>query len=293
VKACGTLTARLGDISFLNCAPIRWGLADSGAVHDVDLVSATPERLATQLMSGDLDISPISLVRYLRHSDELDLLPGLAIGSDGPVRSCHIVSRDPLDDLDGQVVALSEASRSTTLLARMLLEDAVGVRPVYRTLRQDVEGMLKTARAAVVIGDDALRLQADVPRGLTVHDTGAMWRSWTGLPMVFAVWAVRREFAQAHPDVVREVRAALLDAVGRAWSHPVEVAAAAARESRSGRAGALGMPVLLDYYRTLDYSLGERQLAAIEEFTARAAARGEIPTPMSARSPVHAPVHGG
>ncbi|MGA5900207.1 menaquinone biosynthetic enzyme MqnA/MqnD family protein [Streptomyces venetus] len=293
MTACGTLTARLGDISFLNCAPIRWGLADSGAVHDVDLVSAAPERLAARLLSGDLDISPISLVRYLRHADDLYVLPGLGISSDGPVRSCHIVSRDPLEDLDGREVALSDASRSTTLLARMLLEDAIGVRPVYRTLRQDVEGMLKTARAAVVIGDDALRLHADVPRGLTVHDTGAMWRSWTGLPMVFAVWAARREFAQARPDVVREVRAALLDAVGRARSHPEEVAAAAAREARSGRAGALGTPVLLDYYRALDYSLGERQLAAIQEFAARAAARGEVPGPVSARVPVHAPALGG
>ncbi|MEV0639910.1 MqnA/MqnD/SBP family protein [Streptomyces sp. NPDC050619] len=89
-----------------------------------------------------------------------------------------------------------------------------------------------------------------------------MWRSWTGLPLVFAVWAVRREGEQAHPDVVREVRAVLLDAVERARTHPVEVAAAVARESRSGRADALGMPVLLDYYRALDYSPGERQPAA-------------------------------
>ncbi|EYT80224.1 ABC transporter substrate-binding protein, partial [Streptomyces sp. Tu 6176] len=193
MKACADPRARLGDISFLNCAPIRWGLADSGAVHDVDMVSAPPEQLSALLLSGDLDISPISVVRYLRHAEELCLLPGIAIGSDGPVGSCHIVSRDPLEALDGRVVALSAASRSTTLLARMLLEDAVGVRPEYRTLRQDVDTMLRTARAAVVIGDDALRVRAAAPAGLTVHDTGAMWRSWTGLPMVFAVWAVRRD----------------------------------------------------------------------------------------------------
>lgn len=286
MTASGAVPPRLGDISFLNCAPIRWGLADSGALREIDLVSATPERLAAELLSGALDISPISLVRYLRHADDLCLLPGLAIGSDGPVGSCHIVSRGPLEGLDGQVVALSEASRSTALLARMLLEDGVGVRPVYRTARQDLEGMLRTARAAVVIGDDALRLQADVPRGLTVHDTGAMWRNWTGLPMVFAVWAVRREFAEARPDVVREVQAALTDAVVRARSHPLEVAAAAARASREGRAGALEVPVLLDYYRSLDYSLGDRQLAAIQEFAERAAARGETPFPVSARIPI-------
>lgn len=282
MRVCGTPAARLGDISFLNCAPIRWGLADSGAVRDVELASATPERLAARLLSGGLDISPVSVVRYLTHTEDLCLLPGIAIGSDGPVRSCHIVSRVPLEDLDGRVVALSEASRSTAALARMLLEDAVGVRPVYRTVRQDLDGMLRSAQAAVVIGDDALRLHADVPHGLTVHDTGALWRDWTGLPMVFAVWAVRREFAQSRPEVVREVRAALTDAVARARTHPMEVAAAAARESRAGRAGAVEVPVLLDYYRALDYSLGDRQLAAIQEFAERAAARGETSLLMSA-----------
>jgi chorismate dehydratase len=292
VKSRGTLGARVGNISFLNCTPIRWGLTDSGAARDVDVVSAAPEPLAAGLLSGDLDISPISVVRYLRHTDDLYMLPGLAIGSDGPVRSCHIVSRGPLAELDGGVVALSGASRSTALLARMLLEDAIGVRPVYRTvpqdtLRHDLGGVLDTAQAAVVIGDDALRLWADAPRGLMVHDTGEMWRSWTGLPMVFAVWAVRREFAQAHPDVVSEVRAVLTDALRRARAHPLDVAVTAAHEARRSRVGAFGVPVLLDYYRALDYSLGDRQLAAIQEFSERAAARGDVPAPMSARIPIH------
>ncbi|GAA2317084.1 menaquinone biosynthesis protein [Streptomyces kunmingensis] len=300
MKPSGSPRTRLGDISFLNCAPIRWGLSDSGAAHGIDVISAPPERLAAGLLAGDLDISPVSLVRYLRHADDLCLLPGLAIGSDGPVRSCHLVSRGPLEELDGRVVALSEASRSTALLARMLLEDAIGVRPVYRALRRDAlghdpGGVPRTAGAAVVIGDDALRLWADAPGGLTVHDTGEMWRNWTGLPMVFAVWAVRRTFAQDHPDAVAQVGAALTDAVRRARAHPREVAAAAAREARGSSAGAFGEGVLLDYYRALDYSLGDRQLAAIQEFSERAAARGEVPAPLSARIPMPAriPILGG
>jgi chorismate dehydratase len=291
VTSRGTSGARVGNISFLNCAPIRWGLTDSGAARDMDVVSAAPERLAAGLLSGDLDISPISVVRYLRHIDDLCLLPGLAIGSDGPVRSCHIVSRGRLEELNGRLVALSGASRSTALLARMLLEDAIGVRPVYRTvhqdaLRQDLGGVLETAQAAVVIGDDALRVWADSPHGLTVHDTGEMWRSWTGLPMVFAVWAVRREFAEARPDVVSQVQATLTDALRRAGAHPLEVAAAAAREARTNHVGAFDVSVLLDYYQALDYSLGDRQLAAIQEFSERAAARGNVPARLSARIPI-------
>jgi len=71
---------RVGHIQFLNCLPIYWGLMRSGALLGVDLHKDTPDRLNTALVAGDLDIGPISLVEYLRHTDELVLLPDLAVG---------------------------------------------------------------------------------------------------------------------------------------------------------------------------------------------------------------------
>ncbi len=50
--------------------------------------------------------------------------------------------------------------------------------------------MLECADAALIIGDPALRLEPeDLP--FHVHDLGYEWTQWTGLPMVFAVWAGR------------------------------------------------------------------------------------------------------
>ena len=92
---------RVGHIQFLNCLPIYWGLMRSGALLDVDLHKDTPDRLNAALVAGDLDIGPISLVEYLRHADELLLLPDLAVGSDGPVLSVNLVSTRPLAELDG------------------------------------------------------------------------------------------------------------------------------------------------------------------------------------------------
>ena len=97
---------RVGHIQFLNCLPLYWGLMRSGALLDVDLRKDTPDRLNTALVEGDLDIGPISLVEYLRHADELLLLPDLAVGSDGPVLSVNLVSTRPLAELDGRRVAL-------------------------------------------------------------------------------------------------------------------------------------------------------------------------------------------
>src|SRR5258706_12869909 len=202
---------RVGHIQFLNCLPIYWGLMRSGALLGVDLHKDTPDQLNAALVSGDLDIGPISLVEYLRHADELLLLPELAVGSDGPVQSVLMLSTVDPDELDGRRVALGSTSRTGVLLARMLLESRLGVRPEYFRCPPDLGQMLLEADAAVVIGDVALRIHHDAPGlGLFVTDLGAAWRDWAGLPMGFAVWAGRRDFAPAHPGIVKEVPAACL-----------------------------------------------------------------------------------
>lgn len=263
---------RVGHIQFLNCLPIYWGLMRSGALLDVDLHKDTPDRLNAALVSGALDIGPISLVEYLRNADELLLLPDLAVGSDGPVLSVNLVSTRELHELGGRPVALGSTSRTGVLLAQMLLEQRHGVRPEYFRCPPDLTQMLLEADAGVLIGDVALRALHDAPaRGLTVTDLGDAWRDWTGLPMVFAVWAVRKDFAARHPGVVKDVHQAFLRSRDLCLSELDEVAEAGARWEPFDAA------TLATYFRTLDFSLGERQVAGLREFARRAAAMGEAP----------------
>lgn len=263
---------RVGHIQFLNCLPIYWGLMRSGALIDVDLQKDTPERLSAALVAGDLDIGPITLVEYLRHAEELLVLPDLAVGSDGPVLSVNMVSTRPVAALDGARVALGSTSRTGVLLAQMLLADRYGVRPDYFTCPPELTQMLLEADAGVLIGDVALRARYEAPqRGLDVTDLGQAWREWTGLPMVFAVWAVRRDFAEAHPGAVKGVHEAFLRSRDLCLAELDEVAEAAARWEPFDAA------TLAAYFRALDFSLGARQVAGLREFARRAAARGAVP----------------
>jgi len=269
---------RVGHIQFLNCLPIYWGLVRTGALLDVELTKDTPDRLNELLVAGELDIGPISLVEYLRHADDLLLLPGLAVGSDGPVLSVNLVTQAPLETLDGRRVALGSTSRTSVLLARMWLAQAYGVHPDYFACPPNLTAMLLEADAAVLIGDAALRATYEAPRqGLQVFDLGQVWRDWTGLPMVFAVWAVRREYAAANPGLVKDVHAAFLDSRDDALAHVDEVAAQAARWEP------FDAPTLAAYFRTLDFSLGERQVEGLVEFARRAALAGAIEAPVVPR----------
>jgi chorismate dehydratase len=130
--------------------------------------------------------------------------------------------------------------------------------------------MLQEADAAVLIGDVALRTVIS-PGNLTVTDLGQAWREWTGLPMVFAAWAVRRDFALAHPGLTKDVHEAFIRSRELCLDELDDAATAAARWEP------FDAPTLARYFRVLDFSLGERQVAGLREFAGRAAARGEAP----------------
>lgn len=256
---------RVGHIQFLNCLPIYWGLVRSGALLDLDLVKDTPEKLSEKLVAAELDIGPISLVEYLRNAEDLVLLPDVAVGSDGPVMSCNLVSQQPFADLDGARVALGSTSRTTVQLAQLVLRERYGVRPEYYTCPPDLALMMQEAAAGVLIGDAALRASLhEAPRlGLRVLDLGEAWKDWTGLPMVFAVWAVRKEFLARQPMLTREVHEAFLHSRDLAMAEVDKVAAQAARWESFDSA------TLERYFTTLDFSFGPRQLDGVREFARR------------------------
>jgi chorismate dehydratase len=135
--------------------------------------------------------------------------------------------------------------------------------------------MMIEAQAAVLIGDAALRATYDAPRrGLLVHDLGEIWRSASGLPMVFAVWAARRDFATAHPGLVKDVHNAFIQSRDFSVAHVDEVAASASRWEGFDEA------TLSTYFRALDFSLGSRQLSGLQAFATAVASRIGLASPV-------------
>jgi chorismate dehydratase len=256
---------RVGHIQFLNCLPLYWGLARTGTLLDLELTKDTPEKLSERLVAGELDVGPVTLVEYLKNADDLVAFPDIAVGCDGPVMSCVIVSQVPLEQLDGARVALGSTSRTSVRLAQLLLAERFGVRPDYYTCPPDLALMMREADAAVLIGDAALRANLhDGPKyGLAVHDLGALWKEWTGLPFVFAVWAARKEYLEREPELTRQVHQAFLASRNLSLEEVGKVAEQAARWE------AFDAEVLERYFTTLDFRFGGPQLEAVTEFARR------------------------
>ena len=153
-----------------------------------DLRYALPSDCADQLASGAADIGIVPAIEMARQ--KLEYFPGTGIACHGAVRSILLISRVPWRQI--RTLAADAGSRSSVMLARVILAEKYGVKPEVRALPPDLALMLGQADAALVIGDPALRLDpATLP--FETLDLGAEWNSMTGLPMVFAVWAGRKE----------------------------------------------------------------------------------------------------
>lgn len=219
---------RLGHIQFLNCLPLYYGLVKSDAILDVDLVKAPPRQLAEMIVAGELDAAPIPAIEYARHAEDLVLIPDISISSDGEVQSILLLSKVPAEELSGRTVALTDTSRTSQVLTRILLEKHWKTTPAYVEMPSDLASMMRDADAALLIGDDGLRAyhqQLDVLK----YDLGTEWKAYTGLPMVYAVWAVRRDYAETNPDEVRRLIWALHESMRYSREHPDAVAEYASR----------------------------------------------------------------
>ncbi len=199
----------MGKISYINASPVYYGL-DHGLLPDwLTLVSDVPSALNRKIIAGEIEISPISAAFYAMNHETLLVLPQLSISCHGKVLSVICASHYELDDLNHKTVMFSQESASAASFLKMIFSQ----RRIYPKFKVgDVGNMNQIPRevdAVLVIGDAALT-QPWHQRFPHCFDLGGVWYEMTRLPFVFAVWAVRESFAQAHPDQVSQVLDLLL-----------------------------------------------------------------------------------
>jgi predicted solute-binding protein len=221
---------------------------------------ASPADCADRLRRGEADLGLVPVAEIARQS--LPVLPGTCIASDGPVRSILLVSRKPWEAV--RTLSADRNSRTSVVLAQIILEERFGVRPVVSAHAPSLEAMLAEADAALLIGDAALQVDpASLP--YAVLDLGEEWQRLTGLPMVFAAWA--GPAAVQSPWLEGTLRESLADGIANL---DVIVEQEAARHSVGGD---LARSYLTENIRFL---LGERELAGMREYLRRGESMGLI-----------------
>ncbi|MGC4046223.1 MAG: menaquinone biosynthesis protein [Armatimonas sp.] len=253
------ITFTIGSVPYLNARPLtEWFEAtDEGRASCTDLSFAVPSALAKPLEAGTLDAALISSIAWVRRP-HLTYAPGIAVASEGPVRSVRLLSQVPAKKI--KRVALDGSSMTSVTLTRILLEEHFQLTPEYTVRPPDLSSMLAEADAALLIGDPG---NLDYDPNLLSIDLGETWSRWTGLPFVYALWV-------GAPERLTPERLALLTRA-KEWGLENRADIAARRGPEHGQSPERALSYMTEAIR---YNLGEREEAGLHLFAQKARAHG-------------------
>ena len=255
---------RIGAVGYLNARPLVYGLDRQprfSVRYDV------PSECARLLHEGAIDLGLIPSIEYLR-GGPYEIVPDLAIASDGPVASVSIFTTRPIADV--RSIALDTSSRTSVALVRVLCARLFKIDPTLESRGPDLDDMLHRCDAALIIGDKALfhgPLSARSSSAARIEkiDLGEAWRQLTGLPFVYAFWAGRSPALS--PDDVSVLVKARDEGVRQPDTLAREYLAAAPEWQT------LGAEYLRD---NIKYYLGDREREGLQLFYRFAAEAGVV-----------------
>jgi chorismate dehydratase len=277
VNSNDDLRLRIAAISFLNPAPLMWDFEhpplNTELAHRYRIDPMLPSECAARLAEGtaDLGLIPIAAIAT---TPGLRILPGCTIASKDFVRSLLLVRRahQPLTEI--RSVAADTASRTTIAYSRILFHKWGNPEVEYRPMAGNLDKMLASADAAIIIGDPALialehsQLRYEfTEEELVYHDLAHEWRTLTGLPFISAVWCTAArvgaldEIAQ---DCIRSRDHGLanIDVLATEWARRIPLSAKAIRSYLS---------------TNIHYVLDEECVEGMKGFYRMAAETGVLP----------------
>lgn len=253
-----TTTTILGRINYINTCPMYYPLQKQPLPSGLKIVDGHPSDLNAAMQQGNIDIGPVSSAYYARNSENLIILPDLSISCVKRVMSVILVSRYPLDNLSGKTIALTHASASGAMLLKLFLKQR-GITPTFETRHIQRRPDVADVDAALIIGD--LALTENWPAHFAfVMDLGELWWQATGLPFVFAVWAVRKMFAEQFPSAVAQVLDLLTAAKAEGLREIDHIAAMCADQLN------IDHHTCRVYFDRLKYDMDANQIKGLKQF---------------------------
>lgn len=195
---------RVGRIKYINVLPIYYALENGIIENDYEFFYGTPSELNKMASRGEVDVSSVSSIEYARNFSKYLLVPNIAIGSNGSVKSVILKSKVPPSQLDQKKILVSAQTHTSFALLKMILEKKFNVFPEYMV--GNVESLLEEESFSgfLAIGDEALNLR-NHPKFPYILDLGEAWQKWTGYPFVFGVWIVNISSIDIFSDKINEV----------------------------------------------------------------------------------------
>ena len=200
--ACNFFMFKLGIVNFINTAAIYLPWNDLGPLKGWEVMEGPPSLLNKMLRERNLDAGLISSYAYGLNKDIYCLLPNLSISATGSVGSVILFSKIPINELHGKEIVVTSDSATSIALLKIILKKYYFIEPSYKT--GTYKDFKHGAHAYLSIGNEALRISLSKPHPYRI-DLADVWLRQTGLPFVFAVFALRKELWKDHPQAVQSL----------------------------------------------------------------------------------------
>lgn len=182
---------RIAASSYSNTAPLIWSFIYGRDRGKVELIlDNAPARSASLLADDKVDAALVPVIAS-QFIDDVEIFPGVCVGTKKSVKSVCLVTRNiGLDEVKS--VSLDVSSRTSVVLTKLIFREFLGSEPNWLEGKPEIEKMLSTADAALLIGDPALTVSRTKYR---VFDLAEVWNQYTGLGFIFAMWMTRSKAA--------------------------------------------------------------------------------------------------
>ena len=171
---------RIGAVSFLNTKPLVAGL---DAESNVALVYDVPARLPALLDEGVVDAALVPVVDLADKGRAWQIVSDACIGCDGESLTVRVFSHAGPESI--RRLYVDGDSHTSVALARVLWQELYGRHLEILPFAGAEPG--EEGAGVLLIGDKVVNHKFQ--RYEVETDLGAAWKSFTGLPFVFAVWA--------------------------------------------------------------------------------------------------------
>ena len=241
---------RIAASSYSNTAPLVWSFLYGSLRGSAELIMDTaPARSAELLSNGRVDAALVPVFSYQTIAN-VKLVPDVCVGAKERVRSVCLVTNG-MDLADVKSVALDVSSRTSAALTKIIFREFYSQEPEWTSTPPSIDAMLAKADCALIIGDPSLRIDDARSTGSSFRkfDLVELWRSFTGLGFVFAMWMTAKDAAPVDFAAARDEGVAHIDEIAANYTDEI----------------GLDTADLTDYLgRSISYSVSGEMFAGLE-----------------------------
>jgi chorismate dehydratase len=153
--------------------------------EQIKIIRDKPLASRNRLIEGLVQSALIGTLDYAKGKGSWKLFPDICVAAKGSFKTINLFFNKEIRDLSSVTVDLNDPT--AVALLKIIMQEKYEISPELIELNGNLDEQLRKADAALLSGNKAFEIQQS---NKIFIDLGEEWYDLTGLPFVYALWAV-------------------------------------------------------------------------------------------------------